>query len=64
MLWNYMKIAWRNIKRHKSYSFINISSLASGMACCIFIFLWVQNDLNFDRFHDNGEKLYIVATHE
>ena len=58
MLKNYFKITWRNIKNHKGYSFINIMGLAVGMACCILILLWVQDELSFDKFHDNYSDLY------
>jgi putative ABC transport system permease protein len=58
MLRNYIKITWRNIKNHKLYSFINIMGLAVGMACCILILLWVQDELSFDRFHENFDNLY------
>ncbi|MCK4646995.1 MAG: ABC transporter permease [Candidatus Aminicenantes bacterium] len=62
LLWNYFKIAFRKIKRQKVFSFINISGLAIGMACCILIFLWVQEELSFDRFHENKDELYRVYT--
>ena len=62
MFWNYVKIAWRNIKRYKGYSFINIVGLAVGLACCILILLWVQDELNYDRFHTNADDLYRVVT--
>lgn len=60
MIKNYVKIAIRNIVRHKGYSFINIAGLAIGMACCILILLWVQDELSYDRFHENSEDLYRV----
>jgi putative ABC transport system permease protein len=60
MLKNYIKIALRNIIRHKLYSFVNISGLAVGMACFILILLWVQHELSYDRFHENIENLYRV----
>jgi putative ABC transport system permease protein len=63
MFKNYVKIALRNIKRHKGHSFINIFGLAAGIACCILIFLWVQDEFSYDRFHDNGDNLYLVGTH-
>jgi len=50
MILNYLKITFRNIKRNKSFSFINIAGLAVGLACSMFIFLWVQDELSFDRF--------------
>ncbi len=62
MFKNYLKIAFRNIKRHKGYSFINISGLAAGMACCILILFWVNDELGFDRFHKNAPNLYRVET--
>lgn len=58
MLKNYFKISWRNIRNHKGYSFINIMGLAVGMTCCILIFLWVQDELSFDKFHENYNDLY------
>jgi putative ABC transport system permease protein len=58
MLANYLRTAWRNLKKHKVFSLINIAGLAVGMACCILIFLWVQDELGFDRFHPNHERLY------
>jgi putative ABC transport system permease protein len=58
MLKNYIKITWRNIKNHKLYSFINIMGLAVGMACCILILLWVQDELSFDKFHANYSDIY------
>ena len=62
MFKNYFKIALRHIGRHKGYSMINISGLAMGMACTIFIFLWVQDELSFDRFHGNKDNIYRVDT--
>ncbi len=58
MLKNYFKITWRNIKNNKVYSFINIMGLAVGMACCILILLWVQDELSYDKFHANYDDIY------
>jgi putative ABC transport system permease protein len=60
MFKNYLKVALRNIRRHKGYSFINIAGLAIGMACCILILLWVQDELSYDRFHENAGDIYRV----
>jgi putative ABC transport system permease protein len=60
MFKNYLKVAFRNIRRHKGYSFINIAGLAIGMACCILILLWVQDELSYDRFHENADDIYRV----
>ncbi len=62
MFRNYIKIALRNIMKHRGYSFINISGLAIGMACAIFILLWVQDELSFDGFHANKDNLFRVVT--
>ncbi len=58
---NYLKIAFRNIKNCKAYSFINITGLAIGIACCILILLWVQYELSYDSFHENSDLLYRVT---
>ncbi|MFC1492918.1 ABC transporter permease [candidate division KSB1 bacterium] len=60
MLRNYLKVAFRNVMRYKVYSFINITGLAVGLACCIFIYLWVQNELSYDDFHENSERIFRV----
>jgi putative ABC transport system permease protein len=60
MFKNYLKIALRNIRKYKGYSFINITGLAIGMACCILIMLWVQHELSYDRFHTNADLIYRV----
>ena len=60
MIKNYIKIALRNILRHKGYSFINIFGLAMGMAVCILFLLWVQFELSYDRFHKHGDDLYRI----
>lgn len=61
MIKNYLKIAFRNIIRHKAFTAINISGLAIGMACSIFILLWVQNELGYDRFHKNATEIYRIT---
>ena len=57
MLKNYIKVALRNIRRHKIYTFINITGLAIGMTCCILIMLWVTDELSFDRFHGKADRI-------
>ena len=61
MFKNYLKIALRNLKKHKAYFFINITGLAIGMACCILILLWVQDELSYDRFHENSDRICRVV---
>jgi putative ABC transport system permease protein len=62
MFRNYLKIALRHINRYKGYSFINVSGLAIGMACCILILLWVQDEMSFDKFHENADDIYRLTT--
>jgi len=62
MFKNYLKIALRNIKNHKGYSFINISGLSIGLTCCILILLFVRNELSFDKFHKNSDQIYRIFT--
>jgi predicted permease len=61
MLRNYLKIAYRNIIRHKAYSAINIFGLAIGMSAGILILLWVQNERSYDRFHANAGQIYRIT---
>jgi putative ABC transport system permease protein len=58
MIFNYIKLAVRNILRHKAYSIINIAGLAIGMASTILMLLWVQFEFSFDRFHENSDRIY------
>jgi len=64
MIKNFIKIAWRNIKKHKGYSSINITGLAIGMACCILISIWVLDELSYDRFHEQSNSLYRVEENQ
>ncbi|MNK56190.1 Macrolide export ATP-binding/permease protein MacB [compost metagenome] len=58
MIRNYIKIAWRNLMKSKSFSLINIIGLAIGMAGALLIALWLQNMLTMDRFHEKGNRIY------
>jgi putative ABC transport system permease protein len=58
MFRNYLIISFRNVLRHKGYSFINIAGLAIGMAICILIMLWVIKELSYDRYHANADHIY------
>jgi putative ABC transport system permease protein len=60
MLRNYIKIAWRNLRKQKVYSFINITGLGVGMACCVLIFAFVRNELSYDSYHENKDNIYRV----
>lgn len=60
MLLNYFKVAIRTILRQKGYSFINIFGLAAGVACCILIIVWVNNELSYDGFHEKSDRIFRV----
>lgn len=60
MLKNYFKIAFRNLLRNKGYSAINIVGLAVGMAAAMLILLWIQDELSYDEFHENKDRIYEV----
>ncbi|MHA4809038.1 ABC transporter permease [Flavitalea flava] len=60
MIKNHFKIAWRGLIRHKTFSAINISGMALGMACSLLILLWVRDERGVDGFHVNGGQLYQV----
>ena len=60
MLLNYLKIAWRNMKRNKAFTSINIIGLASGLACFILIALYVTNELSYDRYNDKADRIYRI----
>jgi putative ABC transport system permease protein len=66
MLQNYLKVAFRHIRKHKGFSLINILGLAVGMACFILMMFYVRHELSFDRFHAKYDRLYRVirAYHE
>jgi putative ABC transport system permease protein len=61
---NYLKIAWRNLLRNKISSIINIGGLAIGLACVIFISLYISDELSYDRFFKNADRIFRVNTHE
>ncbi|MFZ1790064.1 MAG: ABC transporter permease [Saprospiraceae bacterium] len=58
MINNYFKIAWRNLIRNKAFSFINVSGLSIGLACCMLIILFTKDELSYDRFHEQTDNLY------
>jgi putative ABC transport system permease protein len=61
MFRNYLKIAFRNVKRHKVYSVINIAGLTIGMTCVVLILLWIQDELSFDKFHKKIDDIYLAS---
>lgn len=63
MLPNYLTIAFRNLLRHKAFTAINISGLAAGLASCLLIFLFMADELSYDRYYVNAERIYRMTLH-
>jgi hypothetical protein len=59
----YLKNTWRNLAKQRLTSLINISGLAIGMASAVLIFLWVQNELNFDNYHSDGDRIFRIKNY-
>ncbi|MBS1662595.1 MAG: ABC transporter permease [Bacteroidetes bacterium] len=62
MLINFIKVAWRNLRKSKAYSFINIFGLASGLACCMLISVYLLHELNYDSYQKGAKDIYGVGT--
>ena len=60
MIRNYFKIAWRSLWKNKGYSAINIFGLTIGLSASIFIFLWVYDELSYDKFHANADRIFKI----
>ena len=64
IMWkNYLKIAFRSLRKYKGTSFINVSGLAIGMACCLVVLVFVRDELSYDRYHEHEDRLYRLAVH-
>ena len=63
MIATHLRIALRRIRRHQLYSLINVAGLAVGLACCITIVLYVANELTYDSFHPDAQRIYRIASH-
>ena len=64
MFRNYFTIAIRHLNRQKGYSFINVMSLALGIACCLLIVLYIRDELSYDRYHEKADRIYRVISEE
>lgn len=64
MLHNYLKTAWRSLMRNKSLTALNVAGLTMGMTAAVLIFLWVQNELSFDRFEPGADRIFSVSTRQ
>ena len=60
MFKNYFKIAWRNLRKHKLYSSINIFGLTVGLGCCLLIAIYIMNELSYDRYNKNADNIYRI----
>ena len=54
---NYLKITLRHLRRHKGHTFINVTGLTIGMACCLLIALYVMDEWSYDRYHENADRI-------
>lgn len=63
MFENYIKVALRNILKHKFYSAINILGMTIGITACLMIALYIYDELSYDRFHEKAERIYQVGLH-
>ena len=64
MFRSYFTVAIRHLSRRKGYSFINVMSLALGIACCLLIMLYIRDELSYDRFHGKADRIYRVISEE
>lgn len=64
MIRNYFKIAFRNLWKYKGYSVLNIFGLAIGITCASLIFLWIEDEVNFDGIFSNNENIYRIMEHQ
>lgn len=60
MLRNYLTVTLRNLWKHKFYSIINVLGLAIGLACFLFIFIFVRDELSYDRYHEKADRIYRI----
>ncbi|WP_077921988.1 ABC transporter permease [Spirosoma sp. 209] len=61
MIRNYIKIAFRNLSKHKGFSFINIAGVAIGLACFLLIALYVRDELSYDRYNAQADRVYRIS---
>ena len=61
MIYNYLKIAFRNLRKYKFISFINLFGLTIGLMCCLLIFTFILHELSYDKFQPDANRVYRVA---
>src|SRR5580692_5666371 len=62
MIFNYFKIAWRNMMKSKAFSFINIFGLAVGLTCCMLITIYLRYELTYDSYQKDVRNMYQITT--
>src|SRR5580765_5518747 len=62
MFRNYLKVAWRNLMKNKTFSFINVFGLAVGLTSCLLISLYLYHELSYDSYHKNANQIYQLGT--
>ncbi|WPU91074.1 ABC transporter permease [Mucilaginibacter sabulilitoris] len=64
MIRNNIKLMWRSLLKNRTYSFLNIFGLAIGIACAALIFLWVEDEVNFDVVNVKKDRLYLILENQ
>ena len=64
MIANYIKLAFRNFRRNKGFTILNIAGLAVGLACAMVALLFILNETSYDSFHENRNRIYRVLTND
>ncbi|MCE7990512.1 MAG: FtsX-like permease family protein [Roseivirga sp.] len=62
MVRNYIKVALRNFVKHKGYTFINVTGLSLGIACCLLIFLYVKDEFTYDQYHSKEDRIFRITS--
>ena len=58
MIINYLRIAFRNLRKHLTYSIINVAGLGLGLATCMLLVIWISQELSYDKFHTKADRIY------
>ena len=58
-----LKIAWRNLLKDRQFTLLNVLGLAAGLACSVFIYLWVADEMSYDKFFANNNQVYQLMEH-
>src|SRR6187431_554688 len=61
MIKNYFKIAFRNLLKYRFISFINLFGLTVGLTCCLLIFTYILNEVSYDRYHPEADRIYRIT---